>query len=105
MSINLERTTNSKTQLFNLNLNRFLSFIFLFLTVLSFFLIIKYKNDTRDLLVVKIPELKKNINSFDNAINIEKSKIENELSKLKNQSDTFNMYRAAPDRDIVIWLE
>ena len=89
----------------NLNLNHFLSFFFLFLTVLSFFLIIKYKNDNRDLLVVQIPELKKNIKFFDRAINGEKSKIQNELSKLKNQSNTFDMYKAVPDRDIVIWLE
>ena len=105
MSINLERKSSQKTQLFNINLNHFFSFVFLFLTALSFFLIIKYKNDNRDLLVVKIPELKKNIKIFDRAINGEKSKIQNELSKLKNQSDVFDMHKAVPDKDIVIWLE
>ena len=90
---------------FNLNSYFFPTFICLSLVFYLFFLNIKYSNKTHDLLIKKIPLIKKDISELQNKIHAEDLKQNSLFSDIKNNPEYFGMHKAKPNNDIIRWIE
>ena len=90
---------------FNLNSYFFPTFICLSLVFYLFFLNIKYSNKTHDLLIKKIPLIKKDISELENKIHAEDLKQNSLFSDIKNNPEYFGMRKAKPNNDIIRWIE
>jgi len=90
---------------FNLNSYFFPIFICLSLVFYLFFLNIKYSNKTHDLLIKKIPLIKKDISELENKIHAEDLKKNSLFSDIKNNPEYFGMRKAKPNNDIIRWIE
>ena len=93
-----------KQSRFNLDYYFFPTFICLSLVFYLFFLNIKYSNKTHDLLLKKIPLIKKDISEIENKIHAEDLKQNSLFSDIKNNPENFGMRKAKPN-DRIRWIE
>tara|TARA_Y100001960_G_scaffold310321_1_gene369701 strand:- start:46 stop:381 length:336 start_codon:yes stop_codon:yes gene_type:complete len=111
--MNLLRDRKKRVNTFR-NFSFFFSLCFLFLVFSSFFIIIKYENQTNSLRVNKIPDLIRDNHNFSEKIENTKkninltlslSQLELKVEKINNQFKTNQLQKIKNNQKVIGWLQ